>query len=65
MRAQFGSSEAFFAQPAAAKHAVAVDPAGAARGLARGYIGVGGESGSAEVRPYPSIPPQLASERRV
>lgn len=48
--AVLSAGESFFAQPPAAKRAVGVDPVSAARGFARGYIGIGGESGSADLR---------------
>ena len=46
----FEAGAAFFAQCSAAKLAVAADPVAASRGFARGFIGIGGESGSAELR---------------
>jgi isopenicillin N synthase-like dioxygenase len=46
----FDAGTAFFAQPPAAKQAIAADPVAASRGFARGFIGIGGESGSAELR---------------
>ena len=46
----FSAGSAFFKQCSAAKQAVAADPVAAASGFARGYIGIGGESGSAELR---------------
>ncbi len=46
----FGAGSAFFKQSSAAKLAVAADPVAASDGFARGFIGIGGESGSAELR---------------
>lgn len=46
----FDAGTAFFKQRAEAKLTVAADPVAASRGFARGFIGIGGESGSAELR---------------
>ena len=46
----FEAGTAFFTQCSAAKLAAAADPVAASRGFARGFIGIGGESGSAELR---------------